>query len=472
MTHRSVPALFALFAFAMGACTVENPNNQGPPADPPVCSGIDCCKPEELVCRGDPDGQTVCTCHRSWDCDSNLSPEKCTQSPADTPDGKQGWSCQVKGALEQCTRPGSDLPPGKNSWTCKQAGGKVVCTRPTNTPNGSTGWDCSYAGELKVCNKNKGSKQDSDVPPPKLDGAPPPPPPPPYQDAAPPPPPPPPGKDSGPPPPKPDQGVPPTGWSCSKGPNGENICKKSGGGLPGGNGDFKCYWNSGTITCEGSSSSPPGGAGWTCVKHDGVGGWRCTKKVGSGDMPPGGGKWSCTSSTSQGGTTCVQAPPPKPGAECLPGTKKWCDGHSYCGWGIVTCGPDGKWKRKFNLKTFKWELDCWEPADGRRPNTQCACYFFYYNTDCCETPDCIIPAGTNGQICPASAGGYCDFCNPQKSECKEPGAKCITTTNSETYCGRDCSGGKPCPQGSKCTAAKQGSKTFWQCVPKDLSCYY
>ena len=203
-----------------------------------------------------------------------------------------------------------------------------------------------------------------------------------------------------------------------------------------------------------------------------MGGWRCTKKVGPDDLPPGSGTWSCTSSTAQGGATCVQTPAPKPGAECLPGTKRWCDGHSYCGWGMVTCGPDGKWKRKLDLKTMQWELDCWEPADGRRPNTQCACYFFYFNTDCCETPGCIVPAGTNGQICPASAGGYCDYCNPQKTDCKEPGAKCITTTSSETYCGRDCSGGKPCPQGSTCAAAKQGSKTYWQCVPKDMSCYY
>jgi hypothetical protein len=151
----------------------------------------------------------------------------------------------------------------------------------------------------------------------------------------------------------------------------------------------------------------------------------------------------------------------------VPGAKKWCDGHTYCGWGQVTCGPDGKWKRKADGK-----LDCWELLDGRRPNTVCACYFTFFNSDCCERPDCIVPQGTNGQICPASAGMHCDYCNPMKSECKESGAKCLVAPTNETFCGRDCSGGAPCPLGSACKPVKGTSGYIHQCVPQDGSCYY
>jgi len=438
-------------------------------AETSVCnSGTNCCKPEELVCHGDPDGQMVCACYKSWDCDDYLRPEKCSQHPMDTPDGKGGWSCSASGALEKCIRDGSDLPSGVNGWKCKAVGGKVECSRPTNTPDGGTSWDCSYAGEFKVCKKKDdvpvedGGLPASDgyVPPPKDTGVPP-------------------KKDQG-VTPKPDTGfTPPPGWTCSNGPNGELICKKAGGGVPEngsggpqGKGSFKCYWKNNMITCEGSSGTPPGGNGWNCVVHEDVGGWRCKKSVGPNDTPNG-GTWSCTSGTSYNGIVCVQyPPPPKPGAECQPGAKMWCDGQSYCGWGQVTCGSDGKWKRKFSLQTFSFELDCWELADGRRPNTVCACYFTFFNKDCCETADCVLPPGTNGQICPASPGWYCDYCNPLNPKCNEGGAKCVTTNSYETYCGKDCSGGKACPAGSKCSSFNQGSGTTWQCTPNDGSCYY
>ena len=65
------------------------------------------------------------------------------------------------------------------------------------------------------------------------------------------------------------------------------------------------------------------------------------------------------------------APPtpfPKPGDVCVPGTQRWCDGLSFCGWGMITCLPDGSWPT--TVKNGKVMLDCQERADGKRPNTR------------------------------------------------------------------------------------------------------
>jgi hypothetical protein len=33
------------------------------------------------------------------------------------------------------------------------------------------------------------------------------------------------------------------------------------------------------------------------------------------------------------------------GETCEPGVTRYCDGQTYCNWGVATCGPDGKWGR-------------------------------------------------------------------------------------------------------------------------------
>jgi hypothetical protein len=148
----------------------------------------------------------------------------------------------------------------------------------------------------------------------------------------------------------------------------------------------------------------------------------------------------------------VTPPAPKPGQECVPGTKRWCDGEIYCGWGQQVCLPTGKWDGK-----------CVELSDGRRPNTLCACLHEYFEEKCCETPDCIVPAGTNGTDCKSYAGGkLCDPCNPQKPNCTEPGAKCVVLAG-QSFCGRGCSATQPCPAGYVCKSS--------QCIPTKLSCY-
>jgi hypothetical protein len=454
-------AIFSSFLWT--ACVAEN-SMTGDPLDPggdQVCQdGNDCCKAEELVCRGNIDGTTVCSCYKAWSCDDALNPKKCTQKPADTPDGKSNWICQVYMGMERCVRTGGDVPQGKNGWSCAKDSSGVQCQRPLNTPDGAGGWGCSYAGDVKVCLKGPPPtkvdsgvppKTDSKVPPPKKDSGVPP-----KTDSKVPP-----KTDTG-VPPKQDTGVPPTGWNCYKDATGANVCHKDDSGYPPGGGAWKCYWKNGTVTCEGSSPTPPGGGGWNCTSNELVGGFRCVKPYTPGDTPGGGGQWNCTSGTDQKGTTCVQQPPPPAGKLCIPGQKRWCDGKLYCGYGQQICLPSGV-----------WDPNCVELPGGQRPNTVCACYFFYFNKDCCETPDCLVPPNQpNGQICPASKGNYCDYCNPQNPECKGAGAKCVVTPKSETFCGEDCTGGKPCPVGAMCTPVQSGGKNYWQCIPADQSCYY
>jgi hypothetical protein len=421
-----------------------------PPSGAAVCQdGIACCQEDELVCVGNPDSTTVCRCFKAWDCESAVDPKKCWQNKADVPDGNGDWTCQSQGNVEKCVRPGSDVPPSKNGWICKATGSGVECTRTTNTPDGTTNWNCSYSGEFKSCIKSGGTVGGDAGP---------------YQDGS--------GvqADQG-PTPTGDIGL-PKGWNCATNNLGEMVCKKAGAGVPPGGGTFKCSWKANKITCEGSSAQPPGGmSGWQCVENELIG-WRCTKTITPDDYPDGTGGWNCYSGSDFNGTVCVKPPPPQQGKECNPGTKKWCDGLTYCGWGQVTCGPDGKWKTRTNPQTGQPELDCWELTDGRRPNTKCACHFFYWNKDCCETPSCVVPPSTNGQICPKSAGKYCDYCNPNAPECINAGSKCVVTTNNETFCGIDCAGGKGCPAGSSCQKLQIDNEYYWQCIPNDLSCYY
>jgi hypothetical protein len=151
----------------------------------------------------------------------------------------------------------------------------------------------------------------------------------------------------------------------------------------------------------------------------------------------------------------------------------WCDGLQYDGWGQVSCdAATGKWK----TRTDGWGqevLDCQENLDGKRPNTLCACYHFFFNPACCERFDCVVPPGTSGQVCPPSKGGLCDYCNPPASDCLEAGARCILTNSHETFCGRACSETDPCPKDHRCMVVKlTGAQFTKQCVPADYSCYY
>lgn len=151
-----------------GLCACGNPPAATAPGwTPPVCQdGASCCAPEELVCSGDPDRGTVCTCSRSWICDGIWSPTSCEQE-LQTPDGGSGWTCTQDGEFETCSQSGSAPPPDGGGWTCTVESDDVVCRRPASTPDGSTGWSCTYVDGLKQCERVPAPSAPGPVPPTK-----------------------------------------------------------------------------------------------------------------------------------------------------------------------------------------------------------------------------------------------------------------------------------------------------------------
>ncbi len=442
-------------ALILGGCfgeaLLDKKEGTFPTTDDPYAACTDkdhCC--ENYVCTGDPDGVMTCGCADLWDCSKN--PKKCEQ-PTPQPPGGGTWNCTWSEFSYTCTQDSpdgqGDTPPGGGSWSCIWNNHEAAweCStgavpNPTNSPEGVGVWTCVVQGDSLVCTRG-------DTPPPDLPIV------------------------------EPDG---PGGWNCTTNEFGKKECTLEGGdeGLPpGGDGSWSCHRieKSGVPVwiCQGESTTPPGGGGWNCEPvAEEFNTWRCEKPETSDDVPPGGGWWSCVKGTEFGGTQCEQVgeEPEPPGfhddGECSVGEKMWCDGLEYCGWGQVECDPaTGKWKtRKDGL------LDCYELSDGRRPNTVCACYHFLFNGECCERPDCIVPAGSTGQLCPKSAGELCDFCNALNSECSEPGGRCIITDNNETFCGRECNASNPCPTGYDCHIGITAQGQVRQCVPQDGSCYY
>lgn len=156
--------LLTLLCAGLCACG-EVPEATAPGWTPGVCQdGVSCCAPEELVCTGDPDRGTVCTCFRSWTCDGVWSPTSCEQE-LQSPDGGSGWTCTQDGEFETCTRSGSAPPQGGGSWTCTVEADEVVCRRPASTPDGSSGWSCTYTGGLKQCRRIPTPSVPGPVPP-------------------------------------------------------------------------------------------------------------------------------------------------------------------------------------------------------------------------------------------------------------------------------------------------------------------
>ena len=234
---------------------------------------------------------------------------------------------------------------------------------------------------------------------------------------------------------------------------------------------WSCTWSASTYACAAEPSNeraPASCPGWTCSGDGGQ--VRCARPPIVPAPPlPAGRHWSCSVNDTAMELVCTSVSDSKD--ECQAGDKKWCDGLQYDGWGQVDCDPaTRRWKRK-TLGGGQQTLDCLALADGRRPSTVCACYHFFFNPVCCERPDCVLPPGTSGQLCPKSKGALCDYCNPMAPECTEPGAVCIVTNGHETFCGRPCSATAPCPAGYDCLTVKQVSGSTQQCVPGDFSCY-
>ena len=427
----------AILVACGGQIEMDKPGPGGTPQYPDNLK----CPPEKMTCTGDVDkGTLVCSCDDTWFCQAN--PKKCSRDRP-VPPGGGSWSCTWDNEHSYfCTKKGGKGEVhGDQDWYCTWSDKEFAwrCTRiktPTKPPGGGS-WRCSVDRESKKLICTPAPAGDND-------------------------------------------------WNC-KTSQGKKTCKKGGdGGLPPGGSGWRCHQvleggvqNWVCSNTKPTGSKPPGGNGWKCVKTGselGKDHYRCQRPGTKNDVPPGGGFYACVKGSEFGGTTCVKvdkkpAPwSPKDGFKCAPGTKMWCDGLDFCGWGQVTCQPNGQWPSK--MLGGKKVLFCKELPNYRRPNTQCACYHFFYKANCCERPDCIVPAGTNGQICPKSQGKLCDYCNPLKPECAESGAKCLVSTDYETYCGRVCSSNSSCPAGYKCAAVKLKVGYTKQCVPLDGSCYY
>jgi hypothetical protein len=273
----------------------------------------------------------------------------------------------------------------------------------------------------------------------------------------------------------------PAGWSCTDW-AGQTLCTKAGG-LPSESSDWICHLSKdGLWLCHGWSPDLPAGPGWSCEalytdsEADKGTFYKCVEADGPEDKPPGDDLWICVKGTIYGGTRCERVDKtsiPQVGDSCQQGQRIWCDGLAFNAWGQVECDPlTGTWKVK-NVNGKKM-LDCDDfLPGGKLPLTHCACHHHFFNPACCERSDCIVPRGTSGQVCPESPGKLCHPCNPLNSKCVEPGAKCIVTNASETFCGQLCEpGSAPCPAGYSCMEVKLKVDTTKQCVPSDFSCYY
>ncbi len=260
-------------------------------------------------------------------------------------------------------------------------------------------------------------------------------------------------------------------WDCSASPS---KCEQPLP-TPDGKAGWSCSWSSAEYVCTRPAGGGAGaGAGWTCTESGSL--LRCAKDVAPNpsNSPTGGGAWTCRVDELHAKLRCEQpgqasppsppatsppaappstAPSPAPGQECVPGQRRWCDGELYCGWGQQECTPEGAWPES-----------CVELADGRRPNTACACYHYTFEESCCETADCIVPPGTSGTLCTGGGGKLCDPCNPAQPSCKEPGGVCLVVAG-QSFCTRGCSAQQPCPSGFLCAQAGGG-----HCVPQTLTC--
>jgi hypothetical protein len=511
---RTLPTVFLVLSLLVLGCSggfdvVPQRPDSGPPVPPtPTC-----------LCGGDPD-QTGCPsdcCFDGWCCVVGPTQDVCTKSGYDVPGGSLvDWKCTDEGEFTQCESTSSDAPGVGPGWQCQRnAQGKLVCisnnpddpgrggpwgcvyddvgtatcTNPppdTPPPDDDGKWSCNYDGTKEICRKKPADKPNdqpgwtcvpiaggdrchSDVPGQSAEGS---------------------GWICTPEnggttcvsstPDQPDHGGPwgcvyddVGGITCTADSGDDWICVPDGAGhttctdttpnVPD-DGTWDCFDVDGKTVCYGSGDSP-GSGGWICQTDD-VGRARCENPPDYPPDQPGSGTWICWYD-DVGYRVCSDAPPLPPGNECVYGQRKWCDGATYCGWGILECRPDGTWPTDPN--------DCIE--QGKRPNTVCACGFAFFNPDCCERPDCLVPPGTNGQVCPASPGKQCDYCNgpPNNLTCAA-GFTCVffhdlSRSTYETYCGKDCSASRTCPSGFECIEFP-GAPGHFACMPPDRSCYY
>ncbi|MCA9667039.1 MAG: hypothetical protein KC503_15675 [Myxococcales bacterium] len=267
-------------------------------------------------------------------------------------------------------------------------------------------------------------------------------------------------------PPEPPQ--PPPLWDCQ--PGSPEVCTKVGGdrGLPSIEPGWTCHEQgidgAAYLTCARVGKPALPTPGWTC-RSVGSSTYVCNRKVVLALDRPDGGSWACSANSDTGRVCVAGGLPPGPG--CAPGTKRWCDGLKFSGWGVATCTPEGKWPTR--MLNGAMTYDCVEPSDGARPNTICACFHPYYTPSCCERSDCIVPEGVKlgALVCPSESSTLCDPCNPQKPSCEV----CVVTNAFEAYCTKACAADGSCPSGQTCVEVKHSGTTSKRCVPQGFGCY-
>ncbi|MCB9555981.1 MAG: hypothetical protein H6707_07745 [Deltaproteobacteria bacterium] len=401
-----------------------------------------CCKPEELVCKGDIDRGTVCRCSNLWDCNQNQT--KCSkpfQSPFGSGESGCKYESEYRGVVcRKSGNPGDEVGPnGIGGWNCRYSSEtkEVICqedypSNPTNKPpTGDVDWKCTLVisdGLAKiVCEREPPNTNNNTT-------------------------------GSG-------------GWEC----NAEmTVCTKKGTSpTSSGGGSWNCRIHNGVVICEGDKPSD-GSGGWVCEKRE-VGGdtkYVCKRPATPEDSNPpnGGGTTTCIinefGTRCEKGSTPSEPPPiaPTPGLKCTPGEEFWCDGYQFCGWGTITCKPDGTFPtRVYNGKTI---LDCKERADAKIPNTLCAQLHYFFNSRCCERPDCKVVDAVERK---PSAGEPCDPCNPLQPNCKQ--GICVVTNLYETFCSQHPDASGKCPSGMILVQATQNGRKVPTCIEADQSCY-
>lgn len=456
-------ATMFLAAMTWAGCQGEVGLDHGGPGGPPgrTPGGRIAC-PVDPDCALNPDPDACTECPDYWICQDNGLGKRCVNPGPDTPGGGVEWSCADENGRTVCT--GSDFPAGGGGgeWLCESRAEGVVCTSNSpDYPEGQGGgpWACQFTAEGRVCESTTG------------------------------------GPGGG-------------GWECTNLADGRRECRQNepdypdspGGGVP------NCYDGSDGFTeCTfppGTPVPPDGGGGWECVdRGDGTIVCRSTTPP---DYPDAGGpgEWDCAYSDEARICDSRGIPPGTPGNpppwapnDCPIGASRWCDDAVYCSWGRQECNPDGTWG------------PCTEPPVTTagltdRPNTQCACRFFFFNVECCEDQmdrdgdgfaDCFIP-GSGPEAPPGPhtpptcehTGDLCAYCD-NDAHCGgadmcliyqdgiavvyEDG-RAVSRPSLASFCAQDCSGGAGCPAGYTCfpVTDRTGSTVANQCVPSSGAC--
>lgn len=393
--------------------------------------------PRDANCPVDPDCAiggdcSLYECPDYWICeDLAISGKRCTSPGPEYPDESGDWDCWDEAGRTICR--GDDYPDdgGGSRWNCEESAEFVECTtdNPDYPDDGAGGpWNCWFEDEFRICENGEGDPSGG-------------------------------------------------GWECWDTATGRD-CRTNDPDFPDDR-DWLCYDADGRTICTSTGDLPgDGGDGlWDC-EHMGEF-VICTRDEPEYPDDGGGSLWDCI--TTPEFRICHERPGddiPGGGEDvCVPGTQRWCDGLTYCSWARQTCLPDGNaWTTCLELPPL---------ADGRidRPENDCGCRNFIWNTECCEDqadrngdgePDCIVPDDYEAPWCGIGDAGptrACDYCDPRMGAdaCGGGGNLCISLDRRAFFCGTECSTDADCPDASfRCAADSSG--TVRQCVPRSGAC--